>query len=88
MTVAAPDVLRAEIDRREADCNAGGITMSIPDAMLGTGPDEGERTRGYLTALRTILNEHQLESQCCGGKWYPRPTVRAVAAALTRENHP
>ncbi len=79
MTVPAPDVLRAVIDRRLHGCDnwaARGIRA----------PTWIDRERGYLAAFRAILDEHLLESQCCGGKWYPCATVRAVAAALTRED--
>jgi len=79
VTVPAPDVLRAEIDRRLA-------VLHDADPLVGSWAGAMSRERGYLTALRTILNEHDDEIDhgpgCRDHCWLLIP----IAAALIRED--
>ncbi len=94
MTVPAPDVLRAEIDRRLADSAARVASAQAGDGWWPQVAEVEEATVGYLTAFRAILDEHADEEGYClrcaygDAHWldWPCPTVRAVAAALTRED--
>ncbi len=91
MTIPAPDVFRAEIDRRLAACRyreslvatARRVSQDDRKAALGN----VARERASLSAFRTILDEHGIDGWgCCecGYEAWPCPTVEVVAAALTR----